>query len=402
MNSTPFADRFYIGIFGKCNSGKSSLINAITNQQIATISNKKGTTTDPVFKTMEIPKIGPCVFVDTPGFDDTEEKLGKKRTKKSYEILNYVNAAIFILEKTNKIDTKEKEFIEEIKRKEIPLILVINKKDINLNKKLNFNFLENYIYIEISAKTKENINSLIDLISKNFKEKETNKNMIYDLINPLDIIVLVIVIDEASPKERLILPQQQLIYEVLKKGGICYVVKNTEYEEFLKDLDIKPKLIVVDSQIFSKVFKTADNNIPITSFSILLARKKGILNYAIEGVKTLEKLKNNDKILILESCTHKKKSCDIGLVKIPRWILEYTKKEIKFDFKTGDDFPSENELKKYRLIIHCGGCMTTAKKIQNKFKICAKQNIAATNYGVLIAYLNGVLEKSISFLFKWN
>ena len=220
MNSTPFADRFYIGIFGKCNSGKSSLINAITNQQIATISNKKGTTTDPVFKTMEIPKIGPCVFVDTPGFDDTEEKLGKKRTKKSYEILNYVNAAIFTLEKTNKIDTKEKEFIEEIKRKEIPLILVINKKDINLNKKLNFNFLENYIYIEISAKTKENINSLIDLISKNFKEKETNKNMIYDLINPLDIIVLVIVIDEASPKERLILPQPQLIYKKKKKGPI--------------------------------------------------------------------------------------------------------------------------------------------------------------------------------------
>ncbi len=397
MNSTPLSDRFYIGIFGKCNSGKSSLINAITNQQIATISNKKGTTTDPVFKAMEIPNIGPCVFVDTPGFDDTEKNIGEKRTKKSYEILNYVNAAIFVLEKTNEIDAKEKEFIEKIKQKEIPLILVINRKDVNLNKKLNFNFLKNYIYIEINAKTKENINSLINLISKNFKEKENNKKMIYDLINPLDIVILVVVIDESSPKNRLILPQQQLIYEVLEKGGICYVVKNTEYEEFLKKLNIKPKLIVVDSQIFSKVFRTTNNKIPITSFSILLARKKGILDYAIKGVKTLENLKNKDKILIVESCTHKKKSCDIGSVKIPRWILEYTKKEIEFDFKTGEDFPSENELKKYRLVIHCGGCMTTEKKIQNKFKICSKQNIAATNYGILIAYLNGVLEKSISF-----
>ncbi len=397
MNSTPLSNRFYIGIFGKCNSGKSSLINAITNQQIATISNKKGTTTDPVFKAMEIPKIGPCVFVDTPGFDDTEENLGEKRTKKSHEILEYVNAAIFVLEKPDVIDKKEKEFLEKIKQKEIPLILVINKKDIDSNKKLNFKFLENYIFVEVGAKTKENINSLIDLISNNFNEEETNKNMISDLINPLDVVVLVIVIDESSPKDRLILPQQQLIYEILKKGGICYVVKNTEYEEFLKKLNIKPKLIVIDSQIFSKIFKTIDDDIPITSFSILLARKKGILDYAIKGVKMLEKLKNKDKILIVESCTHKKKSCDITCVKIPRWILEYTKKEIEFEFKTGDDFPSENELKKYRLVIHCGGCMTTAKKIQNKFKACSKQNIAATNHGILIAYLNGVLEKSISF-----
>ena len=397
MNSTPLSNRFYIGIFGKCNSGKSSLINAITNQQIATTSNKKGTTTDPVFKAMEIPKIGPCVFVDTPGFDDTEENLGEKRTKKSHEILEYVNAAIFVLEKPDVIDKKEKEFLEKVKQKEIPLILVINKKDIDSDKKLNFKFLENYIFVELSAKTKENINSLIDLISKNFNEEETNKNMISDLINPLDVVVLVIVIDESSPKDRLILPQQQLIYEILKKGGICYVVKNTEYEEFLKNLNIKPKLIVIDSQIFSKIFKTIDDDIPITSFSILLARKKGILDYAIKGVKMLEKLKNKDKILIVESCTHKKKSCDITCVKIPRWILEYTKKEIEFEFKTGDDFPSENELKKYRLVIHCGGCMTTAKKIQNKFKACSKQNVAATNHGILIAYLNGVLEKSISF-----
>ena len=274
---------------------------------------------------------------------------------------------------------------------------MINKKDIDSDKKLNFKFLENYIFVEVSAKTKENINSLIDLISNNFNEEETNKNMISDLINPLDVVVLVIVIDESSPKDRLILPQQQLIYEILKKGGICYVVKNTEYEEFLKNLNIKPKLIVIDSQIFSKIFKTIDEDIPITSFSILLARKKGILDYAIKGVKMLEKLKNKDKILIVESCTHKKKSCDITCVKIPRWILEYTKKEIEFEFKTGDDFPSENELKKYRLVIHCGGCMTTAKKIQNKFKSCAKQNVAATNHGILIAYLNGVLEKSISF-----
>ena len=389
MNSTPFSDRFYIGIFGRCNVGKSSLINAITNQNIATTSKIKGTTTDPVFKAMEIFKIGACVFVDTPGFDD-ETGLGKERVRKSFEVLDYVDAAIFVLDRSCCLDKKEKEFLKKVDKKKIPLIVAINKSDLNFSND-NFSYLEGRTYIEVSSKTKKNIGCLIDLMSKNFSEKEEKNNMIYDLINPFDVVVLVVVMDKSYPKERLILPQQQLIYEILKKGGICYIVKDTEYEKFVESLKEKPKLVVVDSQIFSFIYKKTDRDILITSFSILMARKKGILNMAIEGVVALEKIKDNDMILIIESCTHKKKSCDIGSVKIPSWIKKYTNKNVRFSFKTGDDFLEAKELKKYSLVIHCGGCMTTARKIRNKFLMCKENGVFATNYGVLIAYINGIL-----------
>ncbi len=392
MNSTPSSNRFYIGIFGKCNSGKSSLINALTNQEIAIISSKKGTTTDPVKKNMEIPKIGPCVLVDTPGFDDFNSKIGKIRVKKSIEVLNYVNAAILVLENTEKLEEVEKNFLKKIKLKNIPFIVVSNKCDENLknNETTNSNFLK------ISAKEKINIKELLYLISKNFSKVKEENFLLYDLIKPKDLIILVVVIDESYPKDRLILPQQQLIYEILKKGGICKVCKNYEYEHLLKNLKVKPKLIVTDSQIFSYIFKVTPKDYKITSFSILLARKKGILKTAIKGAKSLKNLNSKDEILICESCTHIKKSCDIGSVIIPKLIEEKFKIKPNFKFKTGEDFTKD--VKKYKLIVHCGGCMTTTKKIQNRFKLCEENNIPITNYGILIAYLNNLLEKSIAFL----
>ena len=396
MNSTPNSERFYIAIFGKCNVGKSTLLNAITNQNIAIVSNKKGTTTDPVFKAMEIPKIGPCVLIDTPGFDDSEQELGKTRTKKSIEILNYVDAAIFVVENKLNLSKIEIDFLTKIKNKNIPLIFAINEIEENYKKTENINLEEKIIKIKINAKEKKNIDILINLMSKYFTLKDKKKSMISNLIKPFDVVVLIVVMDSAYPKERLILPQQQLIYSVLKKGGIAYILKEDEYEKFLETLNFKPKLVVVDSQIFSKIFKITKKDIPITSFSILLARKRGILEESINGVKSLSKIKDNDKILILESCTHKKQSCDIGSKKIPNWILEYTKKKVTFHFKTGDDFP--NNIEQYSLVIHCGGCMTTERKIRYKFNICKEKNIAITNYGILIAFINGVLEKSTSFL----
>ncbi len=395
MNNTPIGNRFHIGIFGRCNSGKSSLINAITNQNIAIVSEKKGTTTDPVFKAMEIPNIGPSMLIDTPGIDDNEEYVGMMRTNKSFSILNYVDAAILILKNNYSVGKYEKAILEKIKLKNIPLIIVIN--EFNLNCRKAYKNSENYNIVRVNAKTKENINILINVISQHFKaEKETP--IISDLLKPMDVILLVIVMDEAYPKARLILPQQQLINDILRIGAICYICRFSEYEKFLKNLEKPPKLVITDSQIFSKIFSKTPKNILVTSFSILLARQKGILKSAINGVKALENITSKDSILILESCTHKKKACDVGSVKIPKWIENYTKKSPKFKFLTGVNF--EENIKDYKLVVHCGGCMTTARRIKNRFKICAQNNVSITNYGVLISYINGVLAKSTEFLNK--
>lgn len=394
MNSTPSSNRFYIGIFGKCNSGKSSLINALTNQKIAIISNKKGTTTDPVKKHMEIPKIGPCVLIDTPGFDDFNSKIGKIRVEKSLEVLNFVDAAILVLENIEKLEELEeieKKFLEKIKLKKIPFIVVSNKCEASFKNNQTKND-----FLKISAKEKINIKELIFSISEKFSKTKKESFLLKDLIKPKDLIILVVVVDESYPKERLILPQQQLIYEILKRGAFCKICRNTEYENLLKNLKVKPKLIVTDSQIFPYIFKVTPKNYLITSFSILLARKKGILNTAIKGAKALEKLNSKDEILICESCTHVKKSCDIGSVIIPKLIEKKLKIKPKFKFKTGEDFTKN--VKKYRLIVHCGGCMTTTKKIRNRFKICEENKTPITNYGILIAHLNNLLEKSTIFL----
>ena len=396
MNSTPKSERFYIGIFGRCNSGKSSLINALTNQKISVVSPKKGTTTDNVSKAIELNNLGPCVFVDTPGFDDDEKDiLGKIRIKKSVETMEIINAAILVLKDKNYLDENEKKIIEKLNIKKIPLIVVINifKEKIEMNDKL-----DEKNYIAVNAKTKENINNLTTLICDRFKDFVKQNDIIKDLLKPLDIIVLVIVMDSAYPKARLILPQQQLINDVLTAGAICYVCRNFEYEDLIKNLKVKPKLIITDSQIFDEIFKKTPKEYLITSFSILLARKKGVLKESIKGVKSLKNLKDGDTILICESCTHKKKSCDLGSVKIPNWIKKYTNKKINFEFLTGCDF--EQNIKKYSLIIHCGGCMTTEKIIKQRFNIAKKNKIPMTNYGILIAYLNNVLEKSVSFLDK--
>ena len=368
----------------------------ITNQQISITSQKKGTTTDPVLKAMEFLNLGPCVLIDTPGFDDVEDNIGSLRIKKTLEILNNVEAAILVLENGKNLTKEEMDFLKTIKQKRIPLIVAINKIDLK-TKKIDYKKILNSPFVELSAKTKKNINKLTDLIINYFKPKKENF-LISDLINPKDLIVLVIVIDKEYPKARLILPQQQLINEVLKKGAFCYVLRDVEYEEFINNLKTKPKLIVVDSQIFDQIFKKTPNNYLITSFSILLARKKKVLKDAVKACEKIDSLKENDRILICESCTHKKTKCDLATVKIPKLIEKYTQKKFQFNFKTGVDFTKNP--KKYSLIVHCAGCMTTTKKIQQRFNFCKQNKVLITNYGVLIAYLNGVLEKSISFLKK--
>ncbi len=395
MNLTPFSERFYIGIFGACNAGKSSLINAISNQNISIVSNFKGTTTDPVFKAMEFPKIGACVLVDTPGFDEQKNYLSKIRVKKSLEVLEYVQAAILILvNNKKKLSNFEKEMLEKIQIKKIPLIIVINEF---FEQNDNSKNLKEFTTININAKTKKNIDKLIDLISVHFFKKENeNQYLIADLLKPKENVVLVIKIDKSYPKGRLILPQQQLLNELLKKGVVCHVCTESEYSNCLENLKEKPKLVVTDSQIFPIVFNQTPKNLNITSFSILLARKRNILKTAIESVKYINEIKKNDKILICESCTHKKNNCDIGSVLIPKLIEKHIKTKPSFHFLTGVDF--EENIDEYKLIIHCGACMTSTKKLQNRFSFCKKHKIPITNYGVLLAYLNNILDKTTFFL----
>ncbi len=401
MNSTTKSGRLHIGIFGKSNVGKSSLFNKITNKDLSIVSNKKGTTTDPIHKSMEITNIGACTLFDTPGFDDLKTKLGKLRVKKTLEILNVVDAIIFVVENGKTLNIFELEFLEKIKLKKIPLIVVINefeKQKENYRKiyyEKNFNKTPK---IKLNVKNEENIENLIVLMQKHFVEQEKEKHMLSDLLNADDVVLLVVAIDISYPKNRIILPQQQLLNELLQKGVVCYICRNFEYETFLKKINIKPKIIVTDSQIFSEIFKKTPKNFLITSFSILLARKNNILKTSITGVSVLKKIKSKNKILICESCTHKKNSCDVGSVKIPKWIENYTKEKPKFEFEKSCFF-SKN-IKQYSLVIHCGGCMITKKQIQNKFEICKKNNVPITNYGILIAFLNNVLEKSLLFLKK--
>ena len=349
MNSTTKSSRLHIGIFGKSNIGKSSLFNIITDKDLSIVSNKKGTTTDPINKTMEILNIGACTLFDTPGFDDLKTKLGKLRVKKTLEILEVVDAAIFVVENIKTLNRFELEFLEKIKLKKIPIIVVVNefKKQKENFKEVNFetNF-KNIPTIKINVKNNENIKKLIVLMQKHFIEQEKEQHMLADLLKTYDVVLLVVAIDISYPKNRIILPQQQLLNELLKKGVICYICRNYEYEFFLKKLKQPPKIVVTDSQIFSEIFKKTPKNILITSFSILLARKNKILKPAIAGIDAIKKINSNSKILVCESCTHRKNSCDVGTVKIPSWIENYTKEKPKFEFEKSFTFSKNLTLTK--------------------------------------------------------
>ena len=394
LNSTPSSERVHIGIFGKRNAGKSSVINAITNQSLAIVSDIKGTTTDPVSKAMELLPLGPVMIIDTPGLDDVGE-LGKMRIQKSYQVLNKSDIGILVIDGTFGQTDEDKALINKFKEKNIPYIVVMNKLDLVREQQ---NIDENEINsnpntIWVSSTTKENIYELKEMIAKQSPTDEPKFKIVGDLLNPSDFVVLVVPIDKAAPKGRLILPQQQTIRDILEANANAIVLKENELKNTLKNLGKKPKLVITDSQVFSKVSADTPKDILLTSFSILFARYKGDLKETVKGVKTLEDLKDNDTILISEGCTHHRQCDDIGTVKIPKWITKYTNKKINFEFSTGREFPYD--LSKYKMIIHCGGCTLNEREMKYRVKCAQDQNIPFTNYGILIAYTQGILKRTL-------
>ena len=406
LNETTRGERIHIGIFGKRNAGKSSVINAITGQKLSIVSDVCGTTTDPVLKAMELLPLGPVVVIDTPGIDD-EGELGKLRVQKTYQMLNKTDIAVIVVdlnEKNNndmshKILDDDISLINEIKKRKISYIVVLNKIDLiktdlkenQVYKKLLEIVPENKI-IGISAKTNKNIYELKEKIATLKPEKEFEYPIVRDLVDEGDIVILVTPIDSAAPKSRLILPQQQTIRELLEVGTITIVIQPDKLVATLDKLVQKPKLIITDSQVFKQVAKDTPNDMLLTSFSILMARHKGNLKTQVEGAATIENLNDGDRILISEGCTHHRQCDDIGTVKLPNWIKKYTGKDLKLHFTSGTEFPTD--LSEYKLIIHCGGCTLNEKEMKYRLKCANDNKIPMTNYGTLIAYMNGILERS--------
>ncbi len=389
LNSTPSSERIHIGFFGKRNAGKSSLVNAITGQDLAVVSPIKGTTTDPVYKAMELLPIGPVSVIDTPGFDD-EGELGSLRIEKTKQVLNKVDIAVLITDSQTGITDIDKELIKIFEDKNIKYIIAYNKMDLIADKTI-LEPKKNEIYV--SAKEKINIYELKELIASLYDGDTNGFKLVRDLVNPNDIVILVTPIDSAAPKGRLILPQQQVLRDLLEADAVSVVVKETELVSALNSCTKKPKMVITDSQAFERVSRETPRDIFITSFSILFARYKGILKEAIKGVKTLEKLNDNDTILISEGCTHHRQCDDIGTVKLPRWIKNYTGKNLNFEFSSGSGFPSD--LSKYKLIVHCGACMLKDREVKSRYKQAEENNIPITNYGITIAYINNIIERSI-------
>lgn len=398
MNETPSADRVHIGFFGKRNAGKSSIVNKVTGQELAVVSDVKGTTTDPVSKAMELLPLGPVVIIDTPGIDD-EGHLGELRVRKAKQVLNRVDVAVLVVDATVGKTSVDEELIRIFKEKEIPYLVVYNKADLLKTKdgnrlssenKLNQN-AEQSIYA--SAATGQNIYELKERIASLAVTDELKLRLVGDLLEPSDFVILVVPIDKAAPKGRLILPQQQTIRDVLEAGAAAIVIKEDELSNTLENLGKKPKLVITDSQVFAKVSKETPEDIWLTSFSILFARFKGNLKAAAAGAAAIDRLKDGDKILISEGCTHHRQCDDIGTVKLPRWIRNYTGKELEFEYSSGRDFPED--VTKYSLIVHCGGCMLNEREMRYRQKCALDQEIPITNYGIAIAYMQGILKRCV-------
>lgn len=394
LNATPSSERVHIGIFGKRNAGKSSLINAITGQNLAIVSEAKGTTTDPVYKAMELLPLGPVMIIDTPGIDD-EGVLGSLRIQKAYQVLNKTDIALVIIDAAVGPSAEDLRLIKRINAKKIPLLIVINKcETINEDKKTAYQaLLPNGKLLFVSAEQQLNIFELKEAIAQTVPADENKAQIVADLLSPSDFVVLVVPIDSAAPKGRLILPQQQTIRDILKADAAAIVVKENELTNTLQNLGKRPKLVITDSQVFKKVAAETPADILLTSFSILFARYKGNLQTAVQGVTALENLEDGDKILVGEGCTHHRQCDDIGTVKLPRWIKEYTGKNPEFIFTSGTEFPLD--LSPYKMIIHCGACMLNEREMQYRIKCAADQNIPFTNYGITIAYINGILKRTV-------
>ena len=394
LNATPSSERVHIGIFGKRNAGKSSLINAITGQNLAIVSEAKGTTTDPVYKAMELLPLGPVMIIDSPGLD-YEGVLGSLRIQKAYQVLNKTDIALVIIDAAVGPSAEDLRLIKRINAKKIPLLIVINKcETINEDKKTAYQaLLPNRKLLFVSAEQQLNIFELKEAIAQTVPADENKAQIVADLLSPSDFVVLVVPIDSAAPKGRLILPQQQTIRDILEADAAAIVVKENELTNTLQNLGKRPKLVITDSQVFKKVAAETPADILLTSFSILFARYKGNLQTAVQGVTALENLEDGDKILVGEGCTHHRQCDDIGTVKLPRWIKEYTGKNPEFIFTSGTEFPLD--LSPYKMIIHCGACMLNEREMQYRIKCAADQNIPFTNYGITIAYINGILKRTV-------
>lgn len=386
LNAIPSSERVHISFFGCTNAGKSSVVNAFLNQNISIVSEVKGTTTDPVEKAMELLPMGAVKIIDTAGFDDFSE-LGKARADKTKKVIDKTDVAVLVVDR--KLNNTDNELIKLFKDKKIPYIIAFNKADLLENLPES---TDNIIYI--SAKTGFNIKKLKEIVA-NLKDIRKERPLVSDLVSYGDIVVLVVPIDSAAPKGRLILPQQQVIRDLLESGAIPVVVRDSELETTLKRID-DVELVITDSQVFNKVSKIVPENIPLTSFSIIMARYKGDLSQQINGVNTLDNLSYGDKILIAEGCTHHRQCDDIGTVKLPKWIREYTKKDFDFSFCSGTEFPQD--LSKYNLIVHCGGCMLNDNQMKNRLNSAKSQNIPITNYGTIIAHMNGILKRATAVI----
>lgn len=387
LNDTPSADRIHIGFFGKRNAGKSSVVNAVTGQELAVVSDVKGTTTDPVYKAMELLPIGPVMIIDTPGIDDVG-MLGELRIRKTKQVLNKTDVAILVIDSTTGKSPEDEELIMFFQEKNINYLIVYNKMDL-----LEVCPASGEQEIFVSAKDKKNIETLKERIAALAPVENQKLKIVADLINPSDFIVLVTPIDKAAPKGRLILPQQQTIRDILEADATAIVVKEYELRETLSNLGKKPKLVITDSQVFAKVSADTPKDIMLTSFSILFARYKGLLEEAVKGAAAIETLEDGDHVLISEGCTHHRQCDDIGQVKLPRWIKNYTGKQVNFEFTSGGEF--YEDLTKYKMIVHCGGCMLPEREVKFRMKCAEDQRVPITNYGILIAYIQGILKRSL-------
>lgn len=388
LNNTPSGERIHIGFFGRRNSGKSSLVNAITGQDLALVSDIKGTTTDPVYKAMELAPLGPVMIIDTPGIDDKGE-LGDLRVRKTYQVLNKTDLAILVIDTVYGKAKEEKEIEALFKEKKIDYLIVYNKIDLVAQNAVKE---DNVIYV--SAKTGYRIRELKEKIAGLAISEKPKQRLVADLIKPSDFVVLVTPIDQAAPKGRLILPQQQTIRDILDADATAIVVKDTDLSDTLDGLGKKPRMVITDSQAFERVAAVTPEDIYLTSFSILFARYKGILDHAVKGARALDKLEDGDTILISEGCTHHRQCEDIGTVKIPAWIRDYTKKDFNFKFSSGGQYPTD--LAEFKLIIHCGGCMLNEKEMRYRLNSAVDQGVPITNYGILISYMQGILDRSIA------
>lgn len=396
MNQTPASERVHVSFFGKRNAGKSSIINAVTGQDLAIVSSVMGTTTDPVYKTMELLPLGPVMVIDTPGIDD-EGELGALRVHKSYQVLNKTDIAILVIDSTAGKGEEELELIHRFHKKGIPYLIVYNKIDLLSTEKIkDLAMSVRAGEVLVSASDGMNIQELKEKIAS-LKPEDTHKYpLIQDLIDPLDQVILVVPIDKAAPKGRLILPQQQTIRDILERGALSLVVRDTELKSTLNHFlaqGVCPKLVVTDSQAFARVSKAVPENINLTSFSILFSRYKGELETQLKGIAALSSIEDGDRILIAEGCTHHRQCGDIGTCKMPEWIRNYTGKKPVFEFTSGTEFP--DDVSSYKMVVHCGGCMLNEREMKYRIACCQDQGVPITNYGILIAQVTGILKRSL-------